>query len=84
MIEKMEIGKRYVVTKPSDDGTFELGDHIHQYENGDIGCREGMGWIDAFDVSEATKGMEVKIDPDWIERRKKQLMAELDALNKDI
>ena len=76
----MEVGKRYVVTNASTDGTFEVGDHIHMYENGDVGCREGRGWIDAIDVPEASAGMEVAIDPEWIEQRKRNLREELAAM----
>jgi hypothetical protein len=73
---------RYVVTKTSDDGTFEVGDHIKLLENGEIACIEAKGWIDAEDVPEATKGMECEIDQDYIDRQKARLTAELEALNK--
>ena len=78
----MEIGKRYVVTKASDDGTFCVGDHITINKGGSINCREAQGWIDACDVPEAIKGMEVEIDREWVEMRRKKLqeeLAELDA-----
>lgn len=73
-------GKMYVVTKPSDDGTFEVGDHISMNEDGSINNREAQGWVDACDVAEATKGLEVEIDKQWIEHRKKKLIAELASL----
>ena len=76
----MEIGKRYVVTKASDDGTFEKGDHISMSADGSINCLEAQGWIDAPDVAEATKGMKFEIDSVWIEKRKTKLRAELAAL----
>ena len=77
----MEIGKRYIVTKASADGTFEVGDHINMSECGDINCREAQGWIDACDVPASTKGMEVEIDQEWIEMRRKKLQEELAALD---
>ena len=77
----MEVGKRYVVTKPSDDGTFEIGDHISMNADGSINNREAQGWIDSSDVDEATKGMEVEIDKQWVEQRKKKLLEELASLN---
>ena len=77
----MEVGKRYVVTKPSDDGTFEIGDHISMNADGSIIDREAQGWIDSCDVDEATKGMEVEIDKQWVEQRKKKLLEELASLN---
>ena len=73
----MDIGKRYVVTKPSDDGTFEVGDHIYMTSDGAISCIEAQGWIDACDVPEAIRGMDIEIDVEWIKRQKKKL---LDAL----
>lgn len=81
MEETMEVGKRYVVTKPSDDGTFEVGDHISMNAGGSINNREAQGWIDACDVAEATKGMEVEIDYQWVDQRKKKLLEELAALD---
>ena len=81
MEEQMEVGKRYVVTKASEDGTFEIGDHISMNADGSINNREAQGWIDACDVAEATKGMEVEIDQQWIEQRKKKLLKELAALD---
>ncbi len=77
----MEAGKRYIVTKASDDGTFEVGDHISMSEGGSINNREAQGWIEACDVPDATKGMEVEIDRQWIEQRKKMLLEELAALD---
>lgn len=50
--------RRHVVTKASDDGTFDKGDHIIFNEDGSISCIEGRGWLEAEYVAEATKGME--------------------------
>lgn len=60
MTTKMEFGKRYIVTKASDDKTFQVGDHVHVEEDGAVVCREALGWIIASDVQEAIKGMEVQ------------------------
>jgi hypothetical protein len=72
---------RYIVTKASDNGTFEVGDHILINSDGSISCIEAQGWIDNCDVEEATKGIEIEIDHDWIERRKSKLRKELAELN---
>lgn len=77
----MEIGKRYIVTKGSDDGTFEVGDHIIRQVGGSILCVDARGWIDAEYVYEATQGMEIEVDQEWIERRRKQLLKELETLD---
>ena len=77
---EMEVGKPYRVTKASDDGTFELGDHISLCADGTINCTEAGGWIERCDVAEATKGMTVELDKDWIEARKRRLIEELNAL----
>ena len=63
---------RYIVTKESDDGTFEVGDHIWLNADGSISCMEACGWIDADDVAEAEKGMEIEIDQEWVDRQKKK------------
>lgn len=70
----MEIGRRYVVTKASDDGTFEVGDHVIANDDGSINCIEAGGWIDPADVAEATAGMEVEIDREWLEKKKAKLL----------
>ena len=76
----MQQGLRYVVTKASDDETFEVGDHILLCANGDIVNRDAQGWIDKVDVEEATRGMEVEVDSKWAERRRKKLLQELAEL----
>lgn len=79
----MEVGKCYIVTKKSDDGTFNVGDHISKLADGSITCREAAGWIDAEDAEDATKGMECALDMSWIDRRKQRLRAELAALESE-
>lgn len=74
------MNERRVVTKGSKDGTFQKGDHIIMYPNGDIGCIEEQGWIDFEDVCSATIGMESEVDVKWVERRKKAILGELAAL----
>ncbi len=76
----MEIGKRYVVTKPSDDGTFEAGDCICLHQDGTVGSFTAHGWIPAEEVPASTKGMEVAIDQAWVARRKEALRQELAEL----
>ena len=77
----MAVGKRYIVTKASDDGTFEIGDHVSMNAEGSINCREAQGWIDACNVAEASAGMVVEIDQEWITQRKAKLREELAALD---
>ena len=76
----MQVGKQYIVTRGSDDGTFEIGDHILLNENGDISCREAGGWLPSEDVEEATKGMKVVIDREWVRERLKKLQEQIDQL----
>lgn len=65
----MTPGMRYIVTKGSDDRSFQVGDHIHMLTTGDILCREAGGWVEATDVPEATKGMEYELDREWAKRQ---------------
>lgn len=76
----MELGKRYVVTKASDDGTFQVGDHIKLEKNGDVICREAQGWISSEFVVEAIKGMEYKVDKPFYDNRKAKLLKELESI----
>jgi len=73
--------KRYIVIRPSDDGTFQIGDHIFPEENGSISCVEAQGWIDAENVIEARKGMECILDQEWIEKEKTKLHKLLESLD---
>jgi hypothetical protein len=62
---QMQVGLRYIVVIPSDDGTFSTGDHVVQLADGDIVCREANGWIESRDVPEAAKSMTVVLDKAW-------------------
>ena len=77
----MRIGAWYVVTKPSDDGTFEIGDHITPCPDGAIACKEAQGWIEANEADEAMAGVEVKIDAEWFRFKKARLLADLAKLD---
>lgn len=81
IMETMLPGKRYVVTKASDDGTFLIGDHIILCADGAIECREALGWMAATDVEEAITGMEIAVDHEWVIQKRKRLLAELAALD---
>jgi len=70
----------YVVTKPSNDSTFLLGDHIIFNADGSITCKEAQGWIDKEHVKEAVCGMKWEIDQAWIDREIDKLKTALDAL----
>jgi hypothetical protein len=76
----VKVGAWYVVTKPSDDGTFEVGDHISPLADGGIACKEGQGWIEAHEADEAMSGVEVKVDAEWLARKKARLLADLEKL----
>ena len=76
----MKIGAWYVVTKPSDDGTFEVGYHISLCSDGAVACKEAQGWIDADEASEAMSGVEVKVDAEWLASKRSRLLADLDKL----
>lgn len=70
---EMKVGMRYVVTNESDDGTFCLGEHIHKYDDGNIGCKEAQGWVSAKDAPLAAEGCEVEIDQEYIARLEAKL-----------
>ena len=76
----METNTRYIVTKGSDDGTFEEGDHIMLHKDGSIICKEAQGWIDKDDVEEAMKGVDYQVDWEYYEHLYKQHKETLEEL----
>jgi hypothetical protein len=76
----VKVGAWYVVTTPSDDGTFEVGDHISLCSDGAIACKEGQGWIEADEADEAMAGVEVKVDAEWLARKKSRMLSDLEKL----
>ncbi|UOF76733.1 hypothetical protein [Caudoviricetes sp.] len=73
----MQPGIRYIVTKDSKNKEFQEGDNIWILCNGDIMCRDAHGWMPAEDVAEATRGMEIKIDEEWIAKKRAYLEREI-------
>lgn len=76
------ITSRHIVTKASDDGTFQVGDHIVFYDDGAVGCVEACGWIPAEEMPEAGQGMESEPDEDWMHTQKSYLLLQLDELER--
>lgn len=72
---------RYVVTHPSNDGTFQFNDHIWKANDGSIMCQEAQGWIPEDEVDAASKGFQLQLDQDYITKRKQQLQQQLDSLD---
>lgn len=77
----LSVGKQYIVTRASDDGTFVVGDHISMDTDGSIVCYEAEGWIEPSDVEQAIKGAVVEIDQEWVASRKARLIEELATLD---
>jgi ABC-type sugar transport system ATPase subunit len=73
----MKVGTYYIVTKPSDDGTFEVGDRIQLMDDGAILCVQARGWVDREDVKEAIQGMNYEVDTEYIEQRKADLLKKI-------
>lgn len=65
----MKTGIRYIVTKGSDDGTFQAGDHIWLLGDGSVACIEAQGWIPDQDVQQAMTGVAYEIDRAWAQRK---------------
>jgi len=80
MTPTLEAGVRYVVTKGSDDGTLEIGEHVWLDSQGCLCSREGQGWIDPPDLDEVLQGVEVVIDDQWYKSRISKLTKELERL----
>lgn len=63
----------YIVTKASDDGTFQIGDRISLNYKGDVHFLGTSQIIEAKNLEQTTKGMEYRIDTKWIDYRLERL-----------
>lgn len=74
---------RYIVTKKSDDDTFQIGDHIIICDDGAIICEEAQGWLTKEEAVAAIPGLEIAIDKEWAMKRFIKLSKEIDDLRKE-
>ena len=76
----MKVGTPYLVTKESDDGSFQVGDQITLTIDGSVSNTQAEGWLEAEDLVDATAGMECEVDRARLQRRKESLLRRLAAL----
>lgn len=79
--ENIKVGTPYLVTKESDDGSFQVGDQITLTIDGSISNIQAEGWLEAEDLVDATAGMECEVDRARLQRRKESLLRRLAALD---
>lgn len=72
----------YIVTKPSNDGTFELGDQFFIHEDGLIENKTARGFMDLKEFPEVIEGMEYKVDEERLKEQIELAKKKLDNLNK--
>ncbi len=77
----MKVGTPYLVTKESDDSSFQVGDQITLTIDGSISNTQAEGWLEAEDLADATAGMECEVDRARLQRRKESLLRRLTALD---
>lgn len=77
---EMRVGLRYIVTKASRDGEFEVGDRIWLLDDGCIMNKQASAWMPTADVAEATRGMEIEPDADWASAKRAELERRLHEL----
>ncbi len=73
-------GTPYIVTKESDDGSFQVGDQITRMVDGSISNLQAEGWLEPDALAEATVGMECEVGRAKIQRRKEALLRRLAKL----
>ena len=78
--ENMKVGTPYLVTKESDDGSFQVGDQITLTIDGSVSNTQAEGWLEAEDLVDATAGMECEVDRARLQRRKESLLRRLAVL----
>ena len=78
----MRPGTRYVVTVGSAEGEFEPGDRVELLPDGTILNHTAGGWMAAEDVADATVGMRVELDSQWLAARRADLERKLSELKR--
>ena len=76
----MRVDTPYLVTKESDDGSFQVGDQITLTIDGSVSNTQAEGWLEAEDLVDATAGMECEVDRARLQRRKESLLRRLAVL----
>lgn len=66
----MQVGVRYVVTRESQGGEFQVGDQVWLEDDGSIMCPAARGWMPAEHVIEATDGWAIEVDEKWAASRR--------------
>ena len=78
-LSDMKEGLRYIVTHDSKNKEFQVGDRI-RLENGDMLNITAGGFMEAKYLTEATEGMTVEVNKEWVERQRLKLQQQLAAL----
>lgn len=66
-VSDMKVGLRYIVTQPSVNKEFQVGDRVRLLDSGDVLNRTAGGWMEAEHLSVATEGMQVELDKEWLQ-----------------
>lgn len=80
-LSDMKEGLRYIVTHDSKHKEFQVGDCIRLLENGDVMNSTAGGWMEAECLAEATEGMIIELDKEWVERQRLKLQQQLALLD---
>lgn len=78
----MQVGVRYVVTRESKNGEFQVGDRVWIEDDDSIMCPAAHGWMPAEHVVDATEGWAIEVDENWAAARSAKLERQLEALRK--
>lgn len=80
---EMKTGVPYIVTRESDDGSFQIGEKIRRLATGEV-VNDQTWWPSKHNPSRAVIGMECEVDRHRIQQRKEKLLrrlAELELLD---
>ena len=77
----MQLGVVYVVTQSSKNGEFLVGERVRLMDNGDIMNISIGGWIMSENVDAATEGMFLKVDQEWLSKKRKEVQEQLALLD---
>jgi len=58
---------RHIITKGTECGTLQVGDHVYLMTDGTLLCKEAGGWLTVEEVESILPQVKMVIDREWMD-----------------